>query len=153
MVVMVAAATASQGIEWPTVMVSLLVGLGGGVVSALVTGGQQRKAARSTARAQASTALWNFQRTLHDFAMEMESPLIRDGTRPLTNTTAGDIAAQRVLAYPHKSYLGENAKLVARLWYADWEQGMDPMVPSDDVWQWSKDLDAALTATFGKDSA
>lgn len=71
MVVMAAAATASQGIDWPTVLVSLLVGLGGGVVSALITGGQQRKAARSTARAQASTALWNFQRTLHDFAVEM----------------------------------------------------------------------------------
>ena len=57
-----------------------------------------------------------------------------------------------MLAYPYKTFLGEKEALVSRIWYADWEQGMDPMIPSDDVWQWSKDLNSALTAEFGKDS-
>lgn len=139
------------GVDLLTIVVSLVVGLGGGVLSALVTTGAQRKIARSSARTVAATALWTFQRTLHDYAMERESHYVDDGSITLTKTTPGDIAAARALAYPHKNYLGDDAQLVERHWHAEGWPGDNPLIPSDDVAKWSKDLEAALRRVFGDD--
>ncbi len=78
---MAPAPTSAPGIDWLTVVVSLIVGLGGGVLSAFVTGKVQAGLARSSARDTAAAALWNFHRTLHDYALELEAPLIRDGSK------------------------------------------------------------------------
>ncbi len=70
----------------------------------------------------------------------------------MTTTTPADIAEQRALAYPFKGYLGENSKLVERLWYEDWQQAGDPMVSSDDIWKWANDFGDVLKKVFGKDA-
>ncbi len=146
-------ATGNSGQEFDllTVVLSLVVGLGGGAAGALIAGRSAKTLAERSVRRTAATALWNFHRALHDYAIEQESAVIKDGTKPVTKTTREDIASQRALAYPYKSYLGDDSKLVERLWHDEWEQGMDPLGPSDDVWKWAGELDTALTRTFKRD--
>jgi len=121
------------------------------VAGALITRRSAKDLAVRGERRAAATALWNFHRALHDYSLELESHIIRDGTKPVTKTSREDIATQRALAYPYKAYLGEEAKLVERLWHDDWEQGMDPLGPSSDVWKWAGQLDAALKKKFARD--
>ena len=145
------APTGDQGIDWATVIVSLVVGVLGGVVSALITTAAQRGLARSTARAAASSALWTFQRTLHDFGVEGESHFVDTGSVTLTTTTSEDIARARAVAYPYRDYLKDKASLVERLWRPEGWEGEDPTVPYNDVYKWSQDLADAIKAVFGKD--
>lgn len=140
--------THDQAVDWPTVVVSLIVGVAGGVVGALITSATQRKLARDAASATANQALWGFQRALNDFAAEQEGAIIRDGDY-FTKTTREDLEAARRLAYPHRGYLGaEYTKLVSRNWLGDWDPHGDPLRPVEDWSKWSNDLEGRLNVVF-----
>lgn len=146
-----AASTGDPTLDWVTVIVSLVVGVVGGVLSALITTAAQKGIARATARAAASSALWTFQRTLHDYGVEGESHYVDSGTVSITKTTREDISAARALAYPYRAYLKDKASLVERLWHTEGWEGDDPTIPYNDVFKWSQELADAITAEFGKD--
>lgn len=134
-----------------TVIVSLVVGLLGGAISAFITTKAQKHIARANARATAASALWTFQRTLHDYGSEGESHFVDDGSVTFTKTSAEDIASARVAAYPYRGYLGDKATLVERHWRAEGWEGDDPLIPYNDVYKWSQELGSAIKAEFGKD--
>jgi len=144
--------TATDGnstLDWATVIVALIAGLGSGVIGAFVTTATQRRLARNAAKREASKALWGLHRALHDYALEEELAVIKDGTTPFTKTTKADIVTARAAAYPYRMYLGrKHTKLVTQLWLPEYVPGTDPLGPSDAVWKWAKDLEKRLNWVF-----
>jgi hypothetical protein len=143
----VAAETA--GIAWSTIVVALVAGLGSGVIGSLLTNWTQHRLARNTTKREAAKALWTFQRTLHDFALEAESHELRDGTHPFTKTTANEMELARQAAYPFRTWLGEkHIHLVTRQSIDDYEPRADPLAISSDVWKWAQALEERLKVVF-----
>ena len=141
--------TATEGstIDWVTVGVAIVAGLGSGVLAAWITAFTQRKIARNAAKREASKALWNYQRTLRDYALERESRLIRDGTVPFTETSPDDIEAARRAAYPYLAYLGKkHTDLVARNWLPEFALDTHPLLDVNEMFAWSKETQGATGA-------
>ena len=139
---------------WITILISLIVGLGGGVIGAVIAASNQTKLAREARRATAQAALWTFQRTIRDLATEEELHEIRDGTYAFTNTKPDDLAAARAAAYPFRGYLAQaRRRLLERVWIDDYDPRVDPLRRSDDLDNWAKDLEQAILDSFVKDSS
>lgn len=131
--------------NWPTVALSVILGLGGGVVGALIAARTQRRLAGDGLREEARRALRAYERCLLDLGMEFELHEIRDGSRPISETTWATLAAARETAFPFAERLAEGSRdLVRTGWVADTEPGQDPLTTSNELWQRGKALGAAI---------
>lgn len=137
-------------ISWPTIVLSILVGLGSGTLAAVIGGINQERLARSATRRSAEKALWGFQRAISDYAAESIAGYHE--AIPFTRTSPQDIAILRADAYPYRRYLGEHADLVSRMWMPEGEPEMDVELWSEDIQDWSNKLEFQLNEVFGRDS-
>jgi hypothetical protein len=129
---------------WPTVVLSLIVGLGGGTVGAIIGATSQGKREKAQQRKDAREALKGFERVLLDWSLEYESKLLQDDTTPFTTTSFTDLAAAREKAYPYAHYLPKaSRKLVTQQWMSDGYFG-NPMDVSNEVHQRGTDLGTAI---------
>jgi hypothetical protein len=136
---------------WLTIALSVISGLGGGVVGALIAARTQRGIARAGRRDTAQHALWSYHRVLHDWSEEMEARATHDTPR-YTKSDSDKLNAARDSAYPYRSYLAKDKqKLISRNWLPDWRDETGAMGVSDEFYAWAKDLETELDRVFGKD--
>lgn len=139
---------------WVSIVMTFVVGALGGSVGALIGAASQRKIDRRAARRTAEKALWNLQRVLHDYAVEMEEREIRTGDPLITHTTSELLANARAEAYPYRRHLSTEAqKLLTRNWMPEWTQTGGYMAVSDDFSVWAEELEAEIVRVFGKDDS
>jgi hypothetical protein len=92
--------------DWQNAILSLVIGLGGGVVGAFVSNHFQVRRDRLSRRSQAKNALMTYERALSDKADSMyESLGFNDGWPSFARATWDDIRAARNEAYLWKEYL------------------------------------------------
>lgn len=137
------------GIDWLTLIVSVLVGVISGVLSAVITSRTQRKLAKEAARERAEQALWSFQRALSDYASEAEGHWVKD-VDYFTRTGKDEIEAARKAAYPYRRYLDKDQvkKLLKRNWFVQDDPGGDPLTSANDALDWARLLEEHLSAKF-----
>lgn len=140
----------SGGIDWLTLIMSLLVGVLSGVIGAFITSRAQRKIAKEAARERAEQALWSFQRALRDYASEMEGSWIKDANY-FTRTSQEQVEEARRGAYPYRRYLDKaQVKLLTRNSFVLDDPGSDPLMPASDAFDWANELEAHLLVKFDK---
>jgi hypothetical protein len=133
---------------WVTILVSLVVGLGSGLFGAWIAAKTQKSLARETRKAEASKALWAFQRGLHDYASEGYAHFTREFI-PFTETGKNDLARLRAEAYPYRGFLGSDQEdLVKRMSFESWDPSIDPMDGVDDMQKWADSLEKRLVELF-----
>jgi hypothetical protein len=92
--------------DWESIILSLVVGLGGGVAGAIVSNRFQDSRERQAQRLQAKHALMTFQRTLGDKAISMWHDLGYTEDRPsFAKVDWSEVRAARNDAYLYRHYL------------------------------------------------
>ncbi|MBA4248546.1 MAG: hypothetical protein C0444_09685 [Microbacterium sp.] len=133
-----------------TIAVSLITGLGGGVLGALIAAKTQRGIARDSRRDAAQHALWSYHRVLYDWSREMESRAIQDAP-PYTKSDGEKLGKARDAAYPYRLYLAKDKQeLITRNWLPDWRDELGAMGVADDFHAWAKALEDELERVFAK---
>jgi hypothetical protein len=136
---------------WLTVVLSLITGLGGGVIGAVIGDRRQRLIARQARRDLAERALWTYHRVLLDWSSAMEADAIH-GDPPFTSADQKTLNRARNKAYPYRSYLAaDKQKLVTRNWLPEWTDRGGAMGVSEEFLTWAEELAAELDRLFGKE--
>lgn len=135
--------------NWPTVVGTLVLSIGGSIGAAWIAGSSTRAAASKPSRESARVALWGFERALRDAASEEESREIRDGTEIFTTTTPDDLAQARKAAYPYITYLKRRDRKHLRAnWIDEWDPRVDPLARSHAMFKRAEALEQALARVF-----
>ena len=139
------------GDTWPTVVLSVVLGLGGGVVGALIGAAAQNRQARDARGEAARTKLRAYERGLLDWSIEDESKIIRDGTFVFTKTSLEDVARAREEAFPFADYLPARKQHLVKSQMADMPDHQDdPLLMSTDLWKRGQELGRVLDARFDR---
>lgn len=121
--------------------VPILVALITGVVATLLTGWLQQRREDRAAKREGIRALWNMHRCLQDLALVYEDLELKEGAH-FSGATRDELIEARKLAYEHLGVLRpDDRHLVRRAELV----GMIPMEDSDDLWDWSKKLEVAIS--------
>lgn len=144
-------ALALLGNTWPTVLLSVVLGLGGGVVGALIGARAQRRQARDARGEEARAKLRAYERGLLDWSLEDEAKQMRDGTYVFTSTSLADVAKAREDAFPFADYLPPRKQHLVKSQMADMaDYGQDPLMTSNDLWKRGQELGRALDVLFDR---
>jgi hypothetical protein len=135
--------------NWPTVALSVFLGLSGGVVGATIAARTQRRLAGDSLREEARRALRTYERSLIDLGMQFELQIIDDGSRSLSGTTWDSLATARESAFPFADRLPEVSRDLVRMgWVEETWPGEDPLTTSNALWARGKKLGEAIDAAF-----
>lgn len=133
---------------WPTVALSVVLGLGGGVIGAAIGAWSQRKLAQSGLREEARRALRAYERVLLDLGNKQQSEFLDDGAFDFTAATWEALAESRAAAYLFADQFSpELAELLRRGWVEDTWPHEDPLTTSNSL----LDLGTKIRASVDKE--